>query len=119
MNSFRRGWDFLKQSWQMALKDRDLIKPSIYALIAGIIISLIAFVPMGLAGFLLGDTKFGQPIVYVMGALLISIKSRMLLPLQKAFGYTFEDVDQTIKPMALRGSDPVGSMGMDSPVMAD
>ena len=49
MNSFRRGWDFLKQSWNMALKDRDLIKPSIYALIAGIIISLIAFFPMGLA----------------------------------------------------------------------
>lgn len=74
MNSFRRGWDFLKQSWKMALKDRDLIKPSIYALIAGIIISLIAFVPMGLAGFLLGDTKFGQPIVYVMGALLIFVQ---------------------------------------------
>jgi hypothetical protein len=58
----------------MALKDRDLIKPSIYALIAGIIIALIAFVPMGLAGFLLGDTKVGQPIVYVMGALLIFVQ---------------------------------------------
>jgi glutamate synthase (ferredoxin) len=35
---------------------------------------------------------------------------------QKTFGYTFEDIYQTIQPMALNGSDPVGSMGMDSPL---
>ena len=35
MESFSRGWAFLKQAWQMALKDRDLIKPSVMALFAG------------------------------------------------------------------------------------
>jgi hypothetical protein len=74
MDSFRRGWGFLKQSWKMALADRDLLKPSIYALVVGFIVSLIAIVPMGLAGFLLGESKLGQPIVYVMGALLIFVQ---------------------------------------------
>jgi len=39
-----------------------------------------------------------------------------LMVQQKAFGYTFEDIYQTIQPMAVYGSDPVGSMGMDSPL---
>ncbi|HRY12699.1 MAG TPA: glutamate synthase large subunit [Syntrophomonadaceae bacterium] len=39
-----------------------------------------------------------------------------LLRLQKAFGYTFEDIEMTLKPMAELGKDPVGSMGMDSPL---
>ncbi len=39
-----------------------------------------------------------------------------ILQQQKVFGYTFEDIEQTIRPMALRGEDPVGSMGMDSPL---
>ena len=74
MDSFRRGWEFLKQSWQMALADRDLIKPSIYTLIAGFIVSLVTFIPMAVAGFLLGDSKIGQPIVYIMGAALIFVQ---------------------------------------------
>ncbi|HPF20537.1 MAG TPA: glutamate synthase large subunit [Syntrophomonas sp.] len=39
-----------------------------------------------------------------------------LIEQQKAFGYTFEDIYQTIQPMAAEGHDPVGSMGMDSPL---
>ena len=74
MDSFRRGWEFLKQSWQMALADRDLIKPSIYTLIAGFIVSLVTFIPMAVVGFLLGDSKIGQPIVYIMGAALIFVQ---------------------------------------------
>jgi glutamate synthase (NADPH) large chain len=35
---------------------------------------------------------------------------------QKAFGYTFEDITKTIQPMAVKGEDPVGAMGMDSPL---
>ncbi len=27
MQSFSRGWSFLQQAWQMAFKDKDLIKP--------------------------------------------------------------------------------------------
>jgi hypothetical protein len=40
MDSIRRGFGFLGQAYQMAVKDPDLIKPSIYALVLGAVISL-------------------------------------------------------------------------------
>ena len=40
MESFSRGWSFLKQAWGMAFKDKDLLKPSIYALVVGMIVAL-------------------------------------------------------------------------------
>lgn len=39
-----------------------------------------------------------------------------LLQQQKAFGYTYEDINKMIQPMAIGGIDPVGAMGMDSPL---
>ena len=41
-----------------------------------------------------------------------------LVTLQKAFGYTQEDIYKYILPMASQGEDPVGSMGMDTPLAA-
>ena len=35
---------------------------------------------------------------------------------QKAFGYSTEDIDSIIAPMALEGKEPVGSMGSDIPL---
>jgi glutamate synthase (NADPH/NADH) large chain len=39
-----------------------------------------------------------------------------LLDRQQAFGYTEEDLDKFLEPMALNGDDPVGSMGTDTPL---
>ena len=39
-----------------------------------------------------------------------------ILILQKAFGYTFEDLKTTILPMAKDGVEPIGSMGIDTPL---
>ena len=39
-----------------------------------------------------------------------------LLPLQKAFGYTFEDIQTVLLPMARDAKEPIGSMGQDSPL---
>ena len=39
-----------------------------------------------------------------------------LIKQQKAFGYTFEDITKTIIPMVVQGVDPIGAMGMDSPL---
>lgn len=36
--------------------------------------------------------------------------------LQKAFGYTFEDLKTAILPMALNGSESIAAMGIDSPI---
>lgn len=76
MESFSRGWAFLKQAWQMALKDRDLIKPSVMALFAGFIVSLF-FIPLMIgAGFLTGGEQslVGQVILFVLGAIMIFIQ---------------------------------------------
>lgn len=35
---------------------------------------------------------------------------------QKAFGYSTEDLDQLVAPMALEGKEPIGSMGTDTPL---
>ncbi|MDR3601961.1 MAG: glutamate synthase large subunit [Desulfosporosinus sp.] len=42
--------------------------------------------------------------------------SEDLIKQQKAFGYTFEDITKTIQPMVIQGVDPIGAMGMDSPL---
>jgi len=74
MQSFSRGWSFLQQAWQMAFKDRDLIKPSIYALIVGTIVSVIGAIPIIIAAFFLGDAgRIGQFVLGVMGAFLVFV----------------------------------------------
>jgi len=39
-----------------------------------------------------------------------------MMDAQQAFGYTQEDIKYFIKPMALTGQDPIGSMGRDIPI---
>jgi len=39
-----------------------------------------------------------------------------IAPRLRAFGYTQEDLDRIVGPMALSGQEPVGSMGTDTPV---
>ena len=43
-------------------------------------------------------------------------KEEHLLKRQLAFGYTQEDLDTIIKPMAQLGKEPIGSMGNDTPI---
>jgi hypothetical protein len=72
MESFTRGWSFLKQAWQMAFKDKDLIKPSIFALIVGGIVSIIGAIPIIIAALIFGDAgRIGQFILAIMGAFLV------------------------------------------------
>jgi hypothetical protein len=83
MQSFSRGWSFLKEAWSMAFKDKDLIKPSIMALFAGLIVSVI-FIPLMIgAGFLSGGNNglAGRVILFVLGAVMIFI--------QYSVGYIF------------------------------
>ncbi len=41
-----------------------------------------------------------------------------LQTLQKAFGYTYEEIQTSILPMAQSGSEPIAAMGADSPLPA-
>src|SRR5215211_6828320 len=75
MESFSRGWSFLQQAWQMAFKDKDLIKPSIYALIVGTIVSVIGAIPIVMPAFFLGEAgRIGQIVLGLMCAFLFFIK---------------------------------------------
>ncbi len=47
---------------------------------------------------------------------LTSFTGDALLAQQRAFGYTDEDVELIIAPMAATGKEPVGSMGTDTPL---
>ena len=72
MQSFSRGWNFLTQAWKMALADKDLIKPSIFTMIAGFIVSIIGLIPIVLAALIFGtDGAIAQAILGVLGALLV------------------------------------------------
>jgi hypothetical protein len=74
MESFSRGWSFLKQAWGMAFKDKDLLKPSVYALIVGMIVSVIGIIPIVGAAFVLGDSQIGNIILFVMGGVLVFVQ---------------------------------------------
>jgi hypothetical protein len=74
MQSFSRGWSFLKQAWSMAFKDKDLLKPSIYALIVGMIVSVIGIIPIVGAAFLFSGSQIGNIVMGVMGAIMIFVQ---------------------------------------------
>ncbi len=42
--------------------------------------------------------------------------TRTLFKRQQTFGYTYEDVNEILKPMATGGKEPLGSMGADNPL---
>ncbi len=71
MQSFSRGWSFLKQAWEMAFKDKDLLKPSIYALVAGMIVSVIGIIPLAIGYFIFGTEGVGGFVMFIMGGILV------------------------------------------------
>jgi len=71
MQSFSRGWSFLQQAWQMAFKDKDLLKPSMYALIAGAIVSLIGIIPIIAVWVFFHDSMIGRALFFIFGAILV------------------------------------------------
>ena len=58
----------------MAFKDKDLIKPSIYAMIVGFFVTIVGLVPLVGAAVLFNDAGFiGRAIMVIVGAVLIFI----------------------------------------------
>jgi hypothetical protein len=74
MQSFSRGWSFLKQAWSMAFKDKDLLKPSVYALIVGMIVSVIGIIPLAVGYFILGDQGVGGFVMFILGGILVFVQ---------------------------------------------
>jgi hypothetical protein len=59
------------QAWGMVFKDKDLIKPSIYALLVGFVVSIIGIIPIVGAYLLFGESGIGQALTFVLGALMV------------------------------------------------
>ena len=74
MQSFSRGWSFLQQAWSMAFKDKDLLKPSVYSLFVGMIVSVIGIVPIIIAALAFGDSGFGRIVMGAFGAILLFVQ---------------------------------------------
>lgn len=71
MESFSRGWSFLQQAWGMAFKDKDLLKPSVYALVVGMIVSVIGIIPLAIAYFIFGGSQAGNFVLFILGGVLV------------------------------------------------
>jgi hypothetical protein len=74
MESLRRGYQFLVQSWRMAFADRDLIKPTLMALVTGFLVTVIGSVPVILTFLAFGESTVGRVLGYVLGALLVFVQ---------------------------------------------
>ena len=83
MNSFSRGWSFLKQAWKMAFKDKDLLKPSILSLFAGLIVSII-FIPLMIGAGILATGENG-----LLGQVTMVVATALMVFFQYAVGYVF------------------------------
>jgi hypothetical protein len=72
VQSISRGFSFLSQAWQMAFKDHDLLKPSLFSIAAGLGVTVVGIIPLIGAGFVLGTgTLLGQGVMVALGALLV------------------------------------------------
>jgi len=69
--SISRGFGFLGQALDMARKDGDLIKPSLYGMVVGAIVSLVGAIPFIAVAVLSGGTDIGNFVLFVLGAILI------------------------------------------------
>jgi len=74
MQSFSRGWAFLKQAWSMAFKDKDLLKPSVYALIVGMVVSVIGIIPIIIVAVTFGGSQIGNIILGILSAVLMFVQ---------------------------------------------
>ncbi len=72
--SIRRGFGFLGQAIDLARKDGDLLKPSVYNLLVSGVAAFLGAVAMLILGVLVGDSQVGQFSLFVAGALVIFIQ---------------------------------------------
>jgi len=72
--SIQRGFSFLGQALDMARRDGDLIKPSLYGMVIGGIVSIIGAIPIIAAAILVGGSDFGNWIVGALGAVLVFVQ---------------------------------------------
>jgi len=70
--SLSRGWGFFKQAIDMAMTDRDLIKPTIMGFFANLVVGIFFGIPLIIAGiFLSGLGDVGNFVMFLLGGVMI------------------------------------------------
>ena len=59
-DSIKRGFGFLGQALSLARQDFDLVKPSLFGLVASTLVAIIGAVPIIIVALLGGDSQFTQ-----------------------------------------------------------
>ena len=96
MQSLTRGWSFFTQSWKMVAADKDLIKPSIYALLVGFLVTLVLIIPIAIAALVLGtEGTFARIVLGLLGAVLVFAQYAVTyifsaMTIQLIYGYLSE-----------------------------
>lgn len=72
--SIKRGFGFLGQAIDLARKDGDLLKPSLYNMVVSAVAAIVGAVAMVILVLLAGDSQIGRLVLYVAGALLIFVQ---------------------------------------------
>jgi hypothetical protein len=74
MDSIRRGFGFLGQAYQMAVKDPDLIKPSLYSLILGAVVSLFGSIAAVAVTFIPGSRNSLYLLYIILGPIIFFLE---------------------------------------------
>ena len=72
--SIKRGFGFLGQAIDLARKDGDLLKPSLYNLVVSAVAAIAGAIVMVILALLAGDSQVGQWGLSIVGALLIFVQ---------------------------------------------
>src|SRR5512146_3414014 len=70
VDSLKRGYAFWIQAWRMARTDPDLLKPSLYTLLAGLVVLLIGLIPIAGSVLLFSGRTYGLVVTGFFAALL-------------------------------------------------
>ena len=70
-DSIKRGFGFLGQAIDLARKDPDLVKPSLFGLAASALVAVVGAVPIIIVALLGGSSNLTQYALYLLGALVI------------------------------------------------
>lgn len=70
-DSIKRGFGFLGQAIRLARQDPDLLKPSLFGLVASMVVAVIGAVPIIVVALLGGDNSLTQYALYLLGALVM------------------------------------------------
>lgn len=118
-DSLKRGWGFFVQAIDMARKDNDLIKPSIYSFFANLVVGAIFAVPLIITAIIFGgdDNIIGRGVLGLLGAIMLFVQYTVTyifsgMTVYLIYGYLSEGDGQMDKAWAIVKRDLLDIMSL-------